>query len=328
MSSSWATQSSQREKEMEKQKQNPSSQSNENKSAKAKWQPETLENFIDICAKPLFEKFRNQRIPTRLLEKYDILFVDTVATGEHAWAPSIGVLLDDDDDGRGDNIEKAHSEDAIRLEGTGDSEEESNFLKDLDQRVNNEIQGTQRMRNDSPATEQIQGKKGKRVDMSSKQGKKDNKAKKKMKTQSSGSAKLSEQIDRLVATVERRGTITSKKNDLPGCTIPVVYEQLNALPEIEEGNELWLFATEFLEIESKREMFASIKKPEPIDLEFSDTPSEILNDRRYMPHFKDCIGAIDGTHVRGSIAPEEQIPYIGRKGIQTQNIMAACGFDM
>ncbi|KAJ9188130.1 hypothetical protein P3X46_003521 [Hevea brasiliensis] len=62
----------------------------------------------------------------------------------------------------------------------------------------------------------------------------------------------------------------------------------------------------------------------PIDYEFSDTPPEILNNRRYMPHFKDCIGTIDGTHVQASIAPGEQIPYIGRKGILTQNIMAAC----
>ncbi|KAF2325192.1 hypothetical protein GH714_025042 [Hevea brasiliensis] len=139
--------------------------------------------------------------------------MDTVATGEHAWAPSIGVLVDDDDGSLGDNIEKAHSKDAIRLEGTSDSEEESNFLKDLNQIVNNEIQGTQRMRNDSPTTKQIQGKKGKRVDMSSKQGKKDNKAKK-MKTQSSGSAKLSEQIDRLVATVESRGNELLISNSL------------------------------------------------------------------------------------------------------------------
>ncbi|KAJ9184076.1 hypothetical protein P3X46_007856 [Hevea brasiliensis] len=56
----------------------------------------------------------------------------------------------------------------------------------------------------------------------------------------------------------------------------------------------------------------------PIDPEFSVTPPEILNDRRYMPHFK----------VMSSIAPEEQIPYIGRKGIPTQNIMVACSFDM
>ncbi|KAJ9130411.1 hypothetical protein P3X46_034614 [Hevea brasiliensis] len=141
--------------------------------------------------------------------------MDTIATGKHAWAPSIDVLLDDDDDnGLGDNVKKAHSKDAIRLEGASDSEEESNFLKDLDQIVNNEIQ-----------------------------------------------AKLSQQIDRLVATVKSRVTITSKRNDLPGCTIPEVYEQLNALSKIEEGNELWLFTTEFLEMKSKREMCSSIKKP-------------------------------------------------------------------
>ncbi|KAJ9128917.1 hypothetical protein P3X46_034332 [Hevea brasiliensis] len=66
----------------------------------------------------------------------------------------------------------------------------------------------------------------------------------------------------------------------------------------------------------------------PIDPEFSETPPEILNDRRYMPHFKDFIGAIDGTHVRACIAPEDQIPYIGRKGIPTQNIIVTCSFDM
>ncbi|KAH9705633.1 DDE Tnp4 domain-containing protein [Citrus sinensis] len=64
------------------------------------------------------------------------------------------------------------------------------------------------------------------------------------------------------------------------------------------------------------------------DPEFKDIPEEILRDFRHMPHFKDCIGTIDGTYVHVSIPPEDQIPYIGRKGIPTQNIMAACNFDM
>ncbi|KAH9680641.1 DDE Tnp4 domain-containing protein [Citrus sinensis] len=72
----------------------------------------------------------------------------------------------------------------------------------------------------------------------------------------------------------------------------------------------------------------SIDLIKPFDPEFKDIPEEILKDSRYMPHFKDCIGAIDGTHVHVSIPPEDQIPYIGRKGIPTQNIMAACNFDM
>ncbi|KAG5248876.1 protein ALP [Salix suchowensis] len=47
-------------------------------------------------------------------------------------------------------------------------------------------------------------------------------------------------------------------------------------------------------------------------------------------HWKrcNCIGAIDGTHVRATISPELQIPFFGRKGVPTQNIMAACSFDM
>ncbi|KAH9743732.1 DDE Tnp4 domain-containing protein [Citrus sinensis] len=64
------------------------------------------------------------------------------------------------------------------------------------------------------------------------------------------------------------------------------------------------------------------------DPEFKDIPKEILRDSRYMPHFKDCICAIDSTHVHVSTPPEDQIPCIGRKGIPTQNIMVARNFDM
>ncbi|XP_020419156.1 putative nuclease HARBI1 [Prunus persica] len=66
----------------------------------------------------------------------------------------------------------------------------------------------------------------------------------------------------------------------------------------------------------------------PMDREFSDIPQAILGDSRYMPHFKDCIGAIDGVHVQASIPPQDQVPYIGRKGMPTQNVMAVCNFDM
>ncbi|CAL2265873.1 unnamed protein product [Prunus armeniaca] len=45
----------------------------------------------------------------------------------------------------------------------------------------------------------------------------------------------------------------------------------------------------------------------PLDPEFKGVPEEILRDSRYMPHFKDCIGAIDGVHVKASIPPEDQV---------------------
>ncbi|VFQ68017.1 unnamed protein product [Cuscuta campestris] len=49
---------------------------------------------------------------------------------------------------------------------------------------------------------------------------------------------------------------------------------------------------------------------------FDDTAEQIKNDRRYMPHFKDCIGAIDGTHIPASIPVTDQLPISGEKGCQ------------
>ncbi|MFQ6626544.1 hypothetical protein Gotur_005215 [Gossypium turneri] len=66
----------------------------------------------------------------------------------------------------------------------------------------------------------------------------------------------------------------------------------------------------------------------PEDLLFSSIPEQIRNASKYMPHFKDCIGAIDGTHIAAILPPNEQIPYIGRKCVPAQNVMAVCDFNM
>lgn len=66
----------------------------------------------------------------------------------------------------------------------------------------------------------------------------------------------------------------------------------------------------------------------PTDPNFRGVHKRILNDKRTYPHFKDCIGAIDGTHIRVSLSPEEQVRYIGKTGIPTQNVLAVCDFDM
>jgi hypothetical protein len=53
-----------------------------------------------------------------------------------------------------------------------------------------------------------------------------------------------------------------------------------------------------------------------------------LEEARFWPHFKDCIGAIDGSHIPVTVAPSEQPKYIGRHGYPSQNIMAVCDFDL
>jgi hypothetical protein len=53
-----------------------------------------------------------------------------------------------------------------------------------------------------------------------------------------------------------------------------------------------------------------------------------LQEARFWPHFKDCTGAIDGSHIAVTIPLSEQPKYIGRHGYASQNIMAVCDFDM
>lgn len=66
----------------------------------------------------------------------------------------------------------------------------------------------------------------------------------------------------------------------------------------------------------------------PKDPSFSDVHPKIREDDKYWPYFKNCIGAIDGTHVPCIVSSKEQIKYIGRKGFTSQNIMAVCDWDM
>ncbi|KAM3193779.1 hypothetical protein ACQJBY_070420 [Aegilops geniculata] len=66
----------------------------------------------------------------------------------------------------------------------------------------------------------------------------------------------------------------------------------------------------------------------PKDPNFHTVHQRILGDKRAYPHMKDCIGAIDGTHIRALIPEDKQIRYIGRTGAVTQNVMAICDFDM
>ncbi|WVZ60460.1 hypothetical protein U9M48_010477 [Paspalum notatum var. saurae] len=54
----------------------------------------------------------------------------------------------------------------------------------------------------------------------------------------------------------------------------------------------------------------------------------ILNRRRWYPYFKDCLGAIDGTHVLARVPVKMQPAFIGRKHTTTQNVLAAVDFDL
>jgi hypothetical protein len=53
-----------------------------------------------------------------------------------------------------------------------------------------------------------------------------------------------------------------------------------------------------------------------------------IQDHRSWPHFKKCIGAIDGTHILVTVPLSEQAVHINRHGYYSQNVMVVCDFDM
>ncbi|XP_021733156.1 uncharacterized protein LOC110699977 [Chenopodium quinoa] len=60
-----------------------------------------------------------------------------------------------------------------------------------------------------------------------------------------------------------------------------------------------------------------------------DTISRVIHEVLYsISSRKDAIGCIDGTHIEACIPEAQQMPYRGRKGIPTFNVLAACDFDM
>ncbi|RZC08983.1 hypothetical protein D0Y65_015622 [Glycine soja] len=60
----------------------------------------------------------------------------------------------------------------------------------------------------------------------------------------------------------------------------------------------------------------------------STVPAKIRESTRFYPYFKDCIGAIDGTHIPASVKGRDVSSYRDRHGNMSQNVLAACNFDL
>ena len=58
------------------------------------------------------------------------------------------------------------------------------------------------------------------------------------------------------------------------------------------------------------------------------TPLEIQNDPKLYPFFKDCRGAINGTHIEAFVPDDAMAHYQNHKGVLSQNVLATCTFNM
>jgi len=57
-------------------------------------------------------------------------------------------------------------------------------------------------------------------------------------------------------------------------------------------------------------------------------PSKIRNNTKFFPYFRDCIGALDGSHIPAKVPEEMRAACRNRKGFTSQNVLAACSFDL
>jgi hypothetical protein len=55
---------------------------------------------------------------------------------------------------------------------------------------------------------------------------------------------------------------------------------------------------------------------------------KIQENPSFYPFFKNCLGAIDGTHIPVSISPDKHSPFRNRKGTLSINVMVVCDFDL
>ncbi|VVB13716.1 unnamed protein product [Arabis nemorensis] len=76
-------------------------------------------------------------------------------------------------------------------------------------------------------------------------------------------------------------------------------------------------------LKAVRSLSREFLQPPPLE-----TPIEIVNSKRLYPYFKDCIGVIDGLQIPANLPTKDQSRFQNKNGVLTQNLLAACTFDL
>ncbi|KAK2648947.1 hypothetical protein Ddye_016436 [Dipteronia dyeriana] len=242
-----------------------------------------------------YQKFRDVVISPDLMDMFDKMFKGSTTIGNFVMIPSSTILLE---------------------ETVGDSEHDK---QTIDRESDEASQGNQdkRKKRTNDESEINKGVVG---------GSKGNQGK------LGGAVKFSKQMDRLVEVVESKSTVMSVHRSSQGTSIAEVMEVVATLHGEEKDNVLPTLDLYLYELFDGIMIIAGIGNKNAQERfqrsgEMMSRYFDVMLDILYQMA-KDCIGAIDGVHVQASISSYDQVPYIGRKGIPTQNIMAICNFDM
>uniref|UniRef100_A0A2K2C2N0 Myb/SANT-like domain-containing protein n=1 Tax=Populus trichocarpa TaxID=3694 RepID=A0A2K2C2N0_POPTR len=185
------------------------------------------------------KKFRHVGIEPSLKNKFDRMYSNIVATGTFAWALSSGVPADSDVDPGTSNADIAH--DGLE-EGSGDSEEDviPNFQTDMVRMVGG-------INMSSSSNTKSSGKRKER-DHYDVRGR---------KKKTSGIQLLS-RCNQLLESISTKSDSTFVNLDREGCSIREVMAELHSIPGVSIEDEFHDFATKYLSLRRKREMWASM----------------------------------------------------------------------
>ncbi|KAI9911524.1 hypothetical protein PsorP6_009896 [Peronosclerospora sorghi] len=61
---------------------------------------------------------------------------------------------------------------------------------------------------------------------------------------------------------------------------------------------------------------------------YDPVSADIARSRKFFPYFRDCVGALDGTHIPIHVPTHRQAAFRNRKSFLSQNVIAACLFDL
>ena len=187
------------------------------------------------------KKFRHVGIEPSLKNKFDRMYSNIVATGEFAWAPSSRVPASSDVDPGTSN---ANIDCAGLEEGSGDLKED--VIPDFQTDMTWMVKGI----NMSSSSNTKSGGKKKARDPYEVRGKK-------KKTYGIGVQLLS-RCNQLLESMSTKSDSTSVYMDREGCSIREVMVELHSIPGVSIEDEFHDFATEYLSLRRKREMWASM----------------------------------------------------------------------
>ncbi|TXG69481.1 hypothetical protein EZV62_004416 [Acer yangbiense] len=177
-----------------------------------------------------------QGIEPVMMDKLDRMFMNIIATGDHAWAPSSGVLPSD-----------SSNTDTILLESTADSDDSLPFgvTQDIE---SVEKGGNTRMVN-KYNTLGVRDRKGKNI--AARGGGK-------VKT----SVKLLEHIDVMIEAISNKSTVASQVQNDTVFSITETMQKLVSKAGLKPSDELWLFASRLFSMKDRREVFSLLEDPE------------------------------------------------------------------